>query len=1324
MTKTQKKHSRKTKRKLWVWIGISFVLAPLLLTIYGAYNKDEVLNLIKNYYEEHHTGTLSIDDIKVNALKDFPNLNFKLKGFKHTDFDTLTNHRTGFKAQEAEIVLNLTDVFKKNLKFKKIRLKDVQYSSTIEQGKPELFYKNIKMARQNRPYSPFTLPAWLHEERLKVDLQNVSVKIEDQVLNKNIHFTINNFRSRLNADENLISGRNNMDVTVHQLGFNLENGSYLNNALIKGSYDFNFDLNSQEILVSPFDLLIDKQRFLFHAKFKLSNKTAYQFDLVNETTDFSATRALLPDNIASKLNDYAFDKTLKTHLTLKGFFSYRNNPNIAIDFSTENNIFTLKDATTLTNFNLSGSLTNNIHSKDSVSPQTRDKKDLQINFNLISGDLKGIDVLIDNAVFRSTPVIKNYVEGHVRLKGKNEDLANALNNTDFYFQNGDFSLDALVEGDIAEPWLMLNHSIGNFKMSETAVFFRPTQAQLPINNIHLQLNNEFAEIMAFDIPMPQGNTISLKGRLKHLSSLVKPNRNLPLESDILLHSKKIDVDQFLQLITKLAPKQKSSVAARKNLHTSLAKIYRQFHPSFAINLEELIYQDHVMQNVSGKVSFLNEETLNIDSFGFTHEGAALTLNGDIKIPIPKDAIKEPVFINFDVKANGVSQAFNNIFKTDLFRFDKGAFSFNGHISGNIHKFSELLNNASGTLIIDSNILHYEPAQLDIIIDNMLLHIEDGQASLDKFEIDIGNNHKLKLSAKVKDFPSFMVPEAFNNSSTYLLVESDFIDLDALLKLLDKIEKGHEAQIHHNKSDLYQSFKDIYDFNPVLDIEIGALKYQDLTTQKVSAQIYFENASLLKIDKLSVDYKNSNTVVNGAIKAHNKGKPLSPKNKFDFLFSLDSQGDNTDLNDYFGNSNFLFDSGKYKFTGTYSGQSQHFSLEESKATGRLQLTPSIIEFKSAGLFIPIDTLDLAIKNNEATVNSLQLRLKSNNYVRVSGQIDNFSGLISKNAENHNHQSNFIVYSPHLTLTDINEILESAPGNTLKNKTTKQKKDLKLLKKSLLDLKTSFNPELVIKVDRFEHQNILLKNFETDLLFDNQQQVHLKNTGVSYKEGDLKLGMSLALNETEKTFFKTKIKTHELNIGQAAKALDYFEIQSLKEAKTFEAILNSDLDVSGYFDEKDQLDFSALNGFLNFRIDSLKLYEFRPIIEHVKVLKKERFKMMSFQPIDAKIKIKNGMFSLPRTEIQSSAIHFYVEGALKPKSFKDIWISIPTSNLKHTDGIELPDKVSYDHSGSKIYYHISQDINHKKEKKRRVKGKLRLSNRKLRKGKTQAKHSNSL
>ncbi|OIP50935.1 MAG: hypothetical protein AUK33_06075 [Flavobacteriaceae bacterium CG2_30_34_30] len=104
-------------------------------------------------------------------------------------------------------------------------------------------------------------------------------------------------------------------------------------------------------------------------------------------------------------------------------------------------------------------------------------------------------------------------------------------------------------------------------------------------------------------------------------------------------------------------------------------------------------------------------------------------------------------------------------------------------------------------------------------------------------------------------------------------------------------------------------------------------------------------------------------------------------------------------------------------------------------------------------------------------------------------------------------------------------------------------------------------------------------------------------------------------------------------------------------------------------------------------------------------------MRFGPIVQTFEIRNGVLLIPQTEIQSTAIHVFVEGKIKFDEYMDIWLSLPWSNLKSKDGLTLPEKTTFEKAGSKFYVQLMQDKNNVKERKQKLQVKVRLNNRKL-------------
>ncbi|WP_295182227.1 AsmA-like C-terminal region-containing protein, partial [uncultured Christiangramia sp.] len=176
-------------------------------------------------------------------------------------------------------------------------------------------------------------------------------------------------------------------------------------------------------------------------------------------------------------------------------------------------------------------------------------------------------------------------------------------------------------------------------------------------------------------------------------------------------------------------------------------------------------------------------------------------------------------------------------------------------------------------------------------------------------------------------------------------------------------------------------------------------------------------------------------------------------------------------------------------------------------------------------------------------------------------------------------------------------------------------------------------------------------------------------------------------------------------------DYLNIAELRAAEKIAGILDLKIDARTRLLSNGNIDINSLNGTIVFDLQDLELYDFKPVLESVVLMKEERFENLRFRPITQTFRIENGVVKVPRTQIQSSALQLYAEGEFKLDEYFDIWLSLPWKNLKSNDGLQLPEKETYKEAGAKFYLQLIQNKESDEEKERKLRTRFRLWNREL-------------
>ena len=1306
IVKVKATKSRKWLKRILVALAIIIFLPITLFTI-GWLNRDRIIDMLQERYSENSTGTLTIGKVNASFLSGFPNVGFTLKDINHTNNDTITDEISTLQIEETKLVIGAGKLLRGDFAFKRIAIKNAVFSSEINSEKSFEYHEQLKSDQPKR--SGFQFPEWLKIEGAALILDNVIFISKDNVLNKHFNFHIHNLKSVFKGNDRQINGTTQLDVTVNNLGFNTKKGSFFNGGHVTGNLKFKIDFENNQIDIPVFPLHIDHQTFQLHATFDLSDTSAYSFDLENSQTDFSAVNGLLTTTLSDKLENYDIQKPFKSTVQIAGSFAYGNDPDITATFSTINNDVVLSKKFHFKNMSFSGNFTTDIYETDSLKILKKSTKDFKLYFDNLKANLEGITIDIQKSFYQTTPEFLNFIDANVILNGDNDALVSIIDMDNFDFKGGQFKLNAHIEGDIPNPYQFLNKAEGEFILNNTRVVLKKNGLQLPIQSIAVTLENENAILRELIINLSNGEDLTFKGHLKNISGILSKTPTLPTTSQISLNSESLNINDVLVMAKEFVPKSNTKINDRKNLHETLDAIYNQFHPQFSINVNELKYNDVIINDLKSQIKLIDSETILLQNFDFKYDLAMTNLKGKVKVHGPQSNLKNAIYLNAEATSSGPITIFKDLFNIELFRMDSGDFKFNGQVKGNLNEFNELLNNAQGDLNLTNINLYYEPAEMTIAIDSLSLFVDNSDILLKKFNLEIDDLHNIMLDGNVKQFPRFLLDDLHDSGSVFLKITAPFMDGDDLLATVNSFKDEEKPNAQKSKKALHSIFKDINRFNPEIELEVDSLKYKDLITENIKAQIYFQNDSILKLNYLDLHYKETVANIYGEVNAHTSYEDMLKNNPFDLDFFVKVRGKSEDLNDYLKTTNFVFKSGDFEFFGNYKAQSKDLTLLNTEGFGDLKIGGTMVNYKAANLQIPIDSLHIQINNDLATLKTLDIQLPGKSKIYFSGSIDHFSEFINNENDLNRHSSNFSIYAPYIDTSNIKEFLAQSTIGDAENKEF----DFINWKEAMRKINTSFYPNMVIQIDTLRHERLNINGFESELLFDKNGNFKIDDTQLDFYGGSLKMDVSVGLTTETNTPIDIDMTVENLNLHQLLISLDYFNNNDLKAADSIQGFLNYQIKAHGTLNNDGKLNLDSLNGILQLELENLAVYNYQSLMDNVPMLKPERFKNLRFQPIVQTFEIRNGEIIIPQTEIQSSAIHLFVEGRIKMNDYMNIWLSVPWRNLKKNDGLLVPDKTTYKDAGAKFFVQFLQDKNNKNTKKQKLKVKIKLGNRKLRK-----------
>ncbi|MDT0688032.1 hypothetical protein [Autumnicola psychrophila] len=1286
------------------------LLAPTLLFTVGWLNRDLLIDELQEWYQENNNGRLEIGEVNATFIYGFPNVGFTIKDIYQTGFDTILDKNSSISIDKAQVSIAATDLLSGNLQFRNIRIENAEIHSEVVSKKAISNYRRLKKQMQSNPSRGLELPGWI-SSHTKFRLRDVIFVSKDSMLNKYFNLELHDASGEINIENETITGTLDFEVMVQDLGFNTKKGSFLSNTMVSGNPKFILEQFNNKLSVPEFILEVGNQIFTTKADFDFNEVTAYRFSLENPKANFQEIKELLADSIAAKLSFFEILEPLDTKINLEGKFAFGDVPLIDAEFSTTNNRVKINDSIVLDHVDLNGYLTNTLNQTQDIGQLQPSRRDIKVLMESFTGDWDDIKIAASNSYYQSSDESLNYVNAAVKMYGPNETLAKVLQNENFKFIGGNFDLKANINGEVTSTYEVFNAATGSFTLKNTKVVLQKNNLQLPVEIIDLKLNDQNAILENLIINLPNEEQLTFKGTIKNISSLIADVPANPAVADVSLQSDALNINDLIITATEFIPSSENTKTNLKTLHETIEAIYRKFQPIFRLNLNSVEYDSISFDNLVADIEFIDAETVHLGNLSFNYQGAITNLNGTLKIPEPGNSVKEPIVINVATESSGPIKVFQDLFKIQLMDIKSGEFSFSGNVTGNVYRFEQLLNNANGDLKLIDAKFYYPEAAIDIELDALKVTVHDSNINLDRFIMEVGDHHPFALLGRIEEFPGFLLDNLDTNGKIYIALDAAFINIDDWIKTVNSMDFKAADKTLKNR-DLAAVFADIYKFNPEFKVAVDSLKYQDIVTRDMAAKVYFKNDSILKLDDLSVRFKDSKALIKGELAAQNTENSKGNQNPFNFRFSAEAEGKSKDLNDLLQTVNFTLQSGDFKFNGSYEGKAQDLEILNSNARGDLILGSTVVDIENTDIQIPVDSLHLYILNNLATLEKLDVELPGKSSIDITGKIDNFSNFINNDQAIESHRSSFNIKSPYLDSRDIKKFL----GNTTREKDSSknQKFEIENLKEILSSINNSYFPSASIEIDSLIYDNFSVSDFTSEIGFNDSGDIVIDATRLNYSDGWIDLMLKAGVGTAQYLPVNIKMNIQDIDIKDLVKDLNYFNHDELRKAEKISGNLGFEFDVNGILNKDGKLDINSLNGTVMVNLKNLALYDYEPLIENIFLLKEERFEKLQLRPIKQSFEVIDGKIIIPRTQVQSTALQFFVEGEMIPGEYYNIWISVPWNNiLKSRDGIKLPEKISFENSGAKFYIQVIQDKESKKERKRKLKTKFRLGNRKLKK-----------
>ena len=320
-----------------IWTAIIFI-AVLFIFGVGYYlktNKTEIIKEFEDWYTQNYNGVLTFEDVSISTFKNFPSVAIEIKNVAISDTIYRLEKTETFNAGEIHLLVSFEKILHKQIQFKSLKVKNgsLKLITDVEGNNNH----NIFKEKERKSTKKTSISKWFSKDKIKINIENFDISLINHQKNKRITGKINELKSNIIIENDLMKAEVNLDVFMNEMGLNLDKGTFFNGATLVGKCNPVFNKKTQEIDIPFFDLKIDEQIFKVKALVKTEGKGSFNFVLENQNTVIKSTVALLSQNIQKNLKKYNIAKPIYTYTTLEGSFEHGSNPLVKINGKTSQN---------------------------------------------------------------------------------------------------------------------------------------------------------------------------------------------------------------------------------------------------------------------------------------------------------------------------------------------------------------------------------------------------------------------------------------------------------------------------------------------------------------------------------------------------------------------------------------------------------------------------------------------------------------------------------------------------------------------------------------------------------------------------------------------------------------------------------------------------------------------------------------------------------------------------------------------------------------------------------------------------------------------------
>lgn len=599
--------------RITAWVFSSFLLLVVLLlvavNIYIAFNKESLLNSVKQAIANNTSGKLEIKDIDISTISTFPNIAVNLEKVELLD----SVYKMPFlKCRVLSCRINIFKIGDVQHQLSKVVLED----GTIHLYTDSTGYSNLSMfSKPGKEKKEAGEGFMIHT----VELENMAMLINNEQKKKDFEFHVTDLVARLNQKDSLLQMNIEEKLVVKKMIFNRAKGSYLENNSVEGKMRLNFNSAAKTLSCEKSDIEINEQPYSLSGVFSFAQDPSFHLDIQSDHIKYEKAIAALTPKLSTKLNSIQIKEPLAVQVMLEGPLAPGKIPVVAVNWQTQENQLS-SGPVTFDECAFTGNFSNNI---SDTLPHT-DEFSI-ITMQTFSGKWHGLQ--LNSKFIKVTNLKQPILQFDFSSFASLGDIDNAIGSDDISFLEGTASVGLTYNGPLVADPAQLKSLNASLRIKDGKLLYEPKNILLEKCSGLLSIEDNGLLFKDFQFDFKRNHfTLNVQGNdMGNLSKTTKQKATLLFN----IQSPYIHLDEIFQV---LAPSERKAAKKRKAHFASTAKKIDTLldNSTWIINLsaDKLSKGNFYAEKLATNLR-LEDKTWNIDKLSLYHAGGAITASGKL-----------------------------------------------------------------------------------------------------------------------------------------------------------------------------------------------------------------------------------------------------------------------------------------------------------------------------------------------------------------------------------------------------------------------------------------------------------------------------------------------------------------------------------------------------------------------------------------------------------------------------------------------------------------------------------------------------------------------